>query len=273
MDELTRNATGTTPRRGFFRRIAGAMALGLAGFALDPSRVQGAAARPGGPDWPGPLKGRHRQLVDAYEINKGAPLAFAHTFLATSEPSTANVVAATAVVVLRHDAFPLALGDAMWRKYKIGEAFKIDDPETKAPALEESVPASEGGRAASGRHGDRPAARQRHRVRRLPRRVAVPEQDARRQRRRERGGRGERVDRKRDPRNHDPPFGGMGREPRTGGGLHLLRRRLSGAPPAASHRRRMRARSTGLQSRFCRAGLRPGAASTPPQETYVEPRR
>jgi hypothetical protein len=135
MDDLTRNATDATPRRGFFRRIAGAMALGLAGFAPDPSRAQGAAARPGVPDWPGPLKGRHRQLVDAYEINKGAPLAFAHTFLATSEPPTANVVAATAVVVLRHDAFPLALGDEMWRKYKIGEAFKIDDPETKAPAL------------------------------------------------------------------------------------------------------------------------------------------
>jgi hypothetical protein len=135
MDELTWNATGTTPRRGFFRRIAGAMALGLAGFAPDPSRAQGAAAGPGGPDWPGPLKGRHRQLVDAYEINKGAPLAFAHTFLATNEPPTANVVAATAVVVLRHDAFPLALGDEIWRKYKIGDAFKIDDPETKAPAL------------------------------------------------------------------------------------------------------------------------------------------
>ena len=66
MDELMRNATGATPRRGFFRRIAGAMALGL---------------------------------------------------------------------VLRHDAFPLALGDEMWRKYKMGEAFKINDPETKAPAL------------------------------------------------------------------------------------------------------------------------------------------
>ena len=135
MDDLTQNATGTTPRRGFFRRIAGAMALGLAGLAPDPSRAQGAAARPGGPDWPRLLKGRHRQLVDAYEINKGAALAVAHTFLATSEPPSANVVAATAVVVLRHDGFPLALGDEMWRKYKIGESFKIDNPETKAPAL------------------------------------------------------------------------------------------------------------------------------------------
>jgi hypothetical protein len=37
--------------------------------------------------------------------------------------------------VLRHTAFPIALKSAMWEKYKIGEAFKIIDPETKAPAV------------------------------------------------------------------------------------------------------------------------------------------
>jgi hypothetical protein len=72
------------------------------------------------------LKGRHRQVVDAYEANSGFPLAFAYTFLAP------NAGAATAVVVLRHGAFPIALGNEMWGKYKIGEAFKILDPETKA---------------------------------------------------------------------------------------------------------------------------------------------
>ena len=46
-----------------------------------------------------------------------------------------NAGAATAVVVLRHGAFPIALGNEMWQKYKIGEAFKILDPETKAPAV------------------------------------------------------------------------------------------------------------------------------------------
>ena len=34
-----------TPRRGFFRRVAGAMALGLGGFAPDSSSAQPAAAR------------------------------------------------------------------------------------------------------------------------------------------------------------------------------------------------------------------------------------
>jgi hypothetical protein len=135
MDDRTQNTTDMTPRRSFIRRVAGAMALGLAGLALSPSHPQPAAARSDGPEWPGPLKGRHRQLVDAYEVNDGSPLAFAYTFLSTNEPPTANLVPATAVIVLRHAAFPMALGNEMWRKYKIGEAFKILDPETKAPAV------------------------------------------------------------------------------------------------------------------------------------------
>ena len=135
MDDRTQNTTDMTPRRGFIRRVAGAMALALAGLVPSPSHPQPAAARSDGPEWPGPLKGRHRQLVDAYEVNDGSPLAFAYTFLSTNEPPTANLVSATAVIVLRHAAFPMALGNEMWRKYKIGAAFKILDPETKAPAV------------------------------------------------------------------------------------------------------------------------------------------
>ena len=122
MDNLTR-------RRGLLRRLGGAMTLGFAAFAPNSSRAQAArAGRSDGPNWPGALKGRHKQVVDAYEINEGLPLAFAYTFLAPNE-------SATAVVVLRHGALPIALGDAMWAKYKIGEALKIMDPETKAPAV------------------------------------------------------------------------------------------------------------------------------------------
>ncbi len=81
-----------------------------------------------GPNWPGKLKGRHRQVVDAIEINAGFPLAFAYTFLITN-PSPG---AATAVVVLRHEAFLMSLNSAMWAKYKIGESIKLIDPETQA---------------------------------------------------------------------------------------------------------------------------------------------
>jgi hypothetical protein len=135
MDHLMHVATDLTPRRGFLGRVASAMALGLAGLMPTPSHAQTAPAPANGPDWPGALKGRHRQVVDAYEANSGFPLAFAFTFLAPHGPLNASAPAATAVVVLRHGAFPIALDNEMWRKYKIGESFKIIDPETKAPAV------------------------------------------------------------------------------------------------------------------------------------------
>jgi len=129
MDNPIQTTVDVTPRRGLLRRIGGAMTLGLAGLAPASLRAQPARARRSdGPNWPGSLKGRHRQVVDAYEPNAGFPLAFAHTFLAPNE-------SATAVVILRHGAFPIALNNAMWAKYKIGEALKIMDPETKAPAV------------------------------------------------------------------------------------------------------------------------------------------
>jgi intracellular sulfur oxidation DsrE/DsrF family protein len=121
------------PRRTFIRRAAGVLTIGLTAFATARSSAQ-PIAQSGQPDWPGTLRGRHRQLVDAYTINDGAPLDFAHTFLATNGALGANAATATAVVVLRHSAFPIALKDDIWRKYKIGEAFKVTDPETKAPA-------------------------------------------------------------------------------------------------------------------------------------------
>ena len=124
------DSTPVPPRRNFFGGLLGALALGFAGLATTRSRAQTAAAPPDGPDWPGILKGRHRQVVDAYEVNSGFPLAFAYTFLA---PNAAG--SATAVVVLRHGAFPIALSSSMWKKYKIGESLNIIDPETKAPAV------------------------------------------------------------------------------------------------------------------------------------------
>src|SRR5215472_7860813 len=97
--------TEVTPRRSFFGRVAAVSALGLFGI------VPTARAQADGPDWPGTLKGRHRQVFDVYDINDGFPLGFTHKGL------------------------PYALGSAMWEKYKVGESFKILDPETKAPAV------------------------------------------------------------------------------------------------------------------------------------------
>lgn len=131
MTNFTPDTTDVPPRRTFFGRLAGAAAVELAGLVPAVSSTPAEAAKNDGPDWPGKLKGRHRQVVDAYEVNSGFPLAFAYTFLVTN-PSPG---AATAVVVLRHIAFTIALNSATWAKYKIGKSLKIVDPETKAPAV------------------------------------------------------------------------------------------------------------------------------------------
>lgn len=128
MNDSIQTTDNIAPRRGVLRRIGGVMTLGLAALSPASLRAQRAPAKSDGPNWPGVLKGRHRQVVDGYEFSEGNPLAFAYTFLTPNQ-------SATAVIVLRHGAFPIALGHSMWQKYKIGEAFKIIDPETKAPAV------------------------------------------------------------------------------------------------------------------------------------------
>ena len=126
MLDLNQEPTDIRPRRSFFGRIAALSALGLFGFATNTARAQ--PAHSDGPDWPGPLKGRHKQVFDVYSINGGSPLGFTNNFLTPNE-------SATAVLVLRHSGTPYALGSVIWEKYKIGETFQILDPETKAPAV------------------------------------------------------------------------------------------------------------------------------------------
>jgi hypothetical protein len=129
LSQLGRDTIVSPPRRSLFGRLAGAAALGLAGFTAT-SLGGRAAPMSDSADWPGKLKGRHRQVVDAIESNGGYPLVFALTFLMPNPPGSA-----TAVVILRHGAFPMGLSSDMWAKYKIGEALKIVDPETGAPAV------------------------------------------------------------------------------------------------------------------------------------------
>ena len=126
MRDLDQDKTGVTARRSFFGRIAAMSALGLFGVAA--STARGEAAPSDGPDWPGPLKGRHRQVFDIYGINDGFPLGFTNNFLTPNE-------SATAVMIFRHRGLPYALNSSIWAKYKIGESLNIIDPETKAPAV------------------------------------------------------------------------------------------------------------------------------------------
>src|SRR5260370_41832184 len=95
MEEDVTNSTPETndiaPRRSFFGHLGGAAVLGLAGLVPKSLHAQAPAVRPDGPNWPGTLQGRHRQVVDAYEANSGFPLAFAYTFLFPNDSATAVV--------------------------------------------------------------------------------------------------------------------------------------------------------------------------------------
>ena len=126
MRDRKQQTTEVTPRRSFFGHIAAMSTLGLFGFATTAARAQ--SAQSDGLEWPGTLKGRHRQVFDVYDINEGFPLGFTNNFLTPNE-------SATAVIVFRHKGLPFAIGSAMWEKYKIGETFKILNPETKAFAV------------------------------------------------------------------------------------------------------------------------------------------
>ncbi len=131
MIDLSPGMTEVPARRSFFTRLAGAAALGLAGLAPAAFGAERAPAKHDAPEWPGKLKTRHRLVVDGYEINRGRPLNFAHAFLITN----AAPGEATAILVLRSEALPIALNSEMWAKYKVGESFEIIDPETKEPAV------------------------------------------------------------------------------------------------------------------------------------------
>jgi intracellular sulfur oxidation DsrE/DsrF family protein len=127
--------TTTTPRRGFFARIAAvAAAAGLSGVLPSPL----AAETPRGDRsldaaldaWFAKIQGKHRMIFDAPEPNNGLVAIWPRVYLNTMQATWPGP--ATAVVILRHAALALALGDPVWAKYGIGEMFEIKDGDAPA---------------------------------------------------------------------------------------------------------------------------------------------
>jgi len=132
----------TTPRRGFLGRLAaGAAALGLGGLVAP---ADAAAERrvaphtPANPEfeaWLNKMTGKHKMLYDVPEPNSGFGFAWARIFLNTTNETYGTTDAEnTVVIVLRHNAIPFGMKSDMWPKYKLGEAFKINDAATNAAA-------------------------------------------------------------------------------------------------------------------------------------------
>ena len=127
-------------RRDFLGKVTGAAALmGVASF-VNPAKASD-SIRPfsGNADdpeeWFKGVKGKHRQVFDCTEPKQIFPFAWPKIYMMTNAATGAPQNDCTAVVVLRHEAIPFALQDSMWAKYKLGEMFKIDDPQTKAAAV------------------------------------------------------------------------------------------------------------------------------------------
>lgn len=129
--------TSSTPRRGFLGRFAAA-AMGLSVASLVPEGAEAATSRAADPQleaWFGKLTGKHRAVFDVPESNSGFPAIWPRVYLMTTEASYPGE-GGSAMVILRHEALPLAFQDSLWSKYKLGEQFKImsgDAPATKNP--------------------------------------------------------------------------------------------------------------------------------------------
>jgi intracellular sulfur oxidation DsrE/DsrF family protein len=101
--------------------------------------VAESAPRDSSPDpaldaWFGRIKGKHRVVFDAPGANNGTPAVWPRVYL--NSMSATYPGETTAVLILRHEGLPLALGDAVWSKYKLGEMFNIKDgmaPATRNP--------------------------------------------------------------------------------------------------------------------------------------------
>ena len=128
-------------RRRFLGSLAaGAATLGLAGLAnplelaAQPLEPRSEADVKSFEAWLGRIKGKHKQVFDSMMLDNGMSLAYARVFLMTNKAVGAADEDVTAVLVLRHEAIPIALEDRLWAKYKIGEIAKVQDGMTKAPS-------------------------------------------------------------------------------------------------------------------------------------------
>src|SRR5438045_7715740 len=120
-------------RRGFLGRLAATAAAGVAG--LTPLRLEAQPSRhepivsgadPSFETWLNRINGKHKMLFDAPEPNSGMPVVWPRVWLNGNNENYATKDADnSAVIVLRHAAIPLAMQDALWAKYKLGEVFNI----------------------------------------------------------------------------------------------------------------------------------------------------
>ena len=126
----------TLRRRSFLGTLA-VSAAGLAAMGL-PSELLAEEKMPPSASnahefeaWLKRIKGKHKQVYDAPGTNGGLPLAWSRVFLMSNKQVGTPEKDVTAVLVLRHDGIPFAMGDDVWEKYNFGEQFNVTNMFTK----------------------------------------------------------------------------------------------------------------------------------------------
>ncbi|MEO8575174.1 MAG: hypothetical protein ABI556_00675 [Gemmatimonadales bacterium] len=124
-----------TPRRGFLGRLA-ALAAGAGLSAAVPSRLT-AEELPNERSmdaqldaWFGKIKGKHKMVFDVPEPNNGFGAVWPRIYINTMQATYPGVT--TAVVILRHAGLGLAMTDAVFAKYNMGETFGIKEGDAPA---------------------------------------------------------------------------------------------------------------------------------------------
>lgn len=122
-------------RRDFLGKIGASIAIPTLLSSLDANAAPNLKLAGDADEWFKKVKGKHKIVYDGSEPNGGFPIIWSWVFLNTNNSTGTPDNELGVVVVLRHGAIPLAMDDKLWAKYKFGEAFKINDSVTKAPAV------------------------------------------------------------------------------------------------------------------------------------------
>lgn len=131
---MSQAASNPTPRRSFLGGVAASAGALLVGRW---STAQAEVAPPAAADeWVSKIKGTYRQVFDVTGPGNTTAIFFALNFInGVKEATEAPEREITAVVVFRYFATAMALNDAVWAKYKLGEVLGVTDPASKAPTI------------------------------------------------------------------------------------------------------------------------------------------
>jgi intracellular sulfur oxidation DsrE/DsrF family protein len=131
-----KNLLQSPSRRSFVGKLAKAAAVGFTSLQAFQNSAHGTTVKlASDPEsWFKNAKGSHRIVYDASEPHEGFAFIWSWVFYLTNNETGVADNDMTAMVVLRHNAMPFALEDRLWKKYNLGEVFKVKDNITQKSA-------------------------------------------------------------------------------------------------------------------------------------------